>query len=459
MTESLYRSSSALALGRLFAQGRMTPLEAAQCALERAAGAPSVFIALTAERALAEAAAATERWRAGCSRGPLDGVPIAWKDLFDVRGTPTTAGSALWRDATPALADAQLVARAARAGLVCIGKTNLSEFAFSGLGVNPHYGTPVNSLHPGPARVPGGSSSGSALAVALGIVPLAMGTDTAGSIRVPAALNGVVGFKSSSARYAFGGVTGLSDTLDCLGPLARDVADCIALDPILRATSPTAAQQPVQSRDALAGIRIRAPRDVLDDARVKPVARRHLEFALDALARAGAAIDTHPLQAISRSFELIASHGWLGGIEAFERYRELLCSPEAARIDARIRIRLQGAGSLPPQRHAELMAQRWQLMVMLKDELDGAALIMPGVAHEAPLLAHVESSPQAFAETNLATLRLTMPGSFLDLAALSLPIPGSDGALPIGLQLALPCGEDEALLALGLRVEAAMTKP
>ncbi|EJN02703.1 amidase family protein [Herbaspirillum sp. YR522] len=456
MNDSLYGASSALALGRLFAQGRMTPTEAAQCALARAANAPSVFITLTAQRAVAEAAAATERWRAGSPRGPLDGVPIAWKDLFDAQGTPTTAGSALWRNAPPAFADAQLVARAARAGLVCIGKTNLSEFAFSGLGINAHYGTPVNTLHPGAARVPGGSSSGSALAVALGIVPLAMGTDTAGSIRVPAALNGVVGFKSSSARYAFGGVTGLSETLDCLGPIARDVADCLALDPVLRGMSPVDVLAVAPGDGALEGIRIRAPRDVLDDARVTPGVRRNTERALDALQRAGAIVDARPLQAVSSTFELIATRGWLGALEALERYRNLLQTSDAARIDARVRTRLQAANGFPPERHAELMAQRWQLMAALKDELAGAALVMPSVAHEAPLLAQVESSPEAFADTNLATLRLTMLGSFLDLTALSLPISSDGDTLPTGLQLALPCGQDQALLTLGLRVAAAI---
>ena len=174
---------SALETGRLLAAGELDAEAECEAALERAAGAGSVFTAVTAARAREEARAAAARLRAGAPAGPLDGVPVAWKDLVDVAGTPTTAGSALRRDAPAAAHDAPAVARLAAAGLVCVGKTNLSEFAYSGLGLNPHLGTPPNPLDP--ARAPGGSSSGSAVAVAAGVVPCAIGTDTSGSIRVP----------------------------------------------------------------------------------------------------------------------------------------------------------------------------------------------------------------------------------------------------------------------------------
>ena len=176
---------SALETGRLLAARELDAEAECEAALARAASAGAAFTRLTAERARDEARSAAKRLRAGAPAGPLDGVPVAWKDIVDVAGTPTTAASAVLAGAPAAVHDAPAVARLAAAGLVCVGKTNLSEFAFSGLGINAHHGTPRNPLDP--ARVPGGSSSGSAVAVAAGVVPCAIGTDTSGSIRVPAA--------------------------------------------------------------------------------------------------------------------------------------------------------------------------------------------------------------------------------------------------------------------------------
>src|SRR5215207_8190408 len=181
----------ALAIGRRLADRDADPTALVEESLERAGALASAFTALTAARARREAAASAARLRAGAPNGPLDGVPVAWKDLIDVAGVPTTAASALRRDAPAATSDAPVVARLAAAGMVCIGKTNLSELAYSGLGLNPHFGTPPNPR--GAGRAPGGSSSGSAAAVAAGIVPCAIGTDTAGSIRVPAAFCGIAG--------------------------------------------------------------------------------------------------------------------------------------------------------------------------------------------------------------------------------------------------------------------------
>ena len=160
---------------------------------------------------------------------------MAWKDLFDVAGTPTTAGSATRADAPAATTDAAIVRTLTEAGMVCLGKTNLSEFAFSGLGINRWFGTPANPLDP--ARLPGGSSSGSAVAVALGLTPLAIGTDTSGSVRVPAAFCGLVGFKASTGRYDTSGMIPLAPTLDSVGVLARQVADVLAIDTVLSGTS------------------------------------------------------------------------------------------------------------------------------------------------------------------------------------------------------------------------------
>src|SRR5271170_4012062 len=236
MTTPDLATTSAAALARLYRKGTITPSEAADWFLDRIETATdrAIFIAMTAERARREAATSTARYRAGAPLGPLDGVPVAWKDLFDLVGTTTTAGSDIYRSAPPARADATVVRNLADAGMVSLGKVNLSEFAYSGLGLNPHFGTPRNPYDANVHRVPGGSSSGSAVAVAAGLAPVAIGTDTGGSVRIPAAFNGLVGFKTAEGSIDRTGIFALSPTLDTVGPLARTVEDCLLLYSALR---------------------------------------------------------------------------------------------------------------------------------------------------------------------------------------------------------------------------------
>src|SRR5260370_24936929 len=201
---------TAAELSRAYAAGDADPVAITEAALSKALDVPAVFLAVTPERARFEATASARRWREGRPLSALDGVPVAWKDLFDIAGASTTAGSAVFAEHPRATADAPLVAAGARAGMVCIGKTGLSEFAFSGLGLNPHFGTAANLSLDGGRRVPGGSSSGAAVAVAAGIVPIAIGTDTRGSIRVPSAFNRLSRYPPRRAR----------DSRPRLGPLA-----------------------------------------------------------------------------------------------------------------------------------------------------------------------------------------------------------------------------------------------
>ncbi len=216
--------------------GRRDPVELVTEVFDRieAHGDAALFIRQTRARAEAEARAARERLRAGNPASLLDGVPMAWKDLFDLRETVTTAGSDVLRTATPAAKDAALVRAGMLAGLVTVGTVNMTEFAYSGIGLNPHYGTPRNPCDRVVHRSPGGSSSGSGAVVAAGIVPLSIGTDTGGSIRIPAAFNGVVGYKTSTGHHPMEGVFPLSRTLDTLGPLANTVEDCVLVDAALR---------------------------------------------------------------------------------------------------------------------------------------------------------------------------------------------------------------------------------
>src|SRR6202167_4246284 len=255
---------SATEIGRLIARGRLDPVGVAELFLDRIARDrtnPS-FILVTRERALEEAEASRKRHREGRAAGPLDGVPISWKDLVDMSGERTTAGSPLYSDSPPKEKDAPIVANLAAAGMVALGKTNLSEFAFSALGLNPHFGTPRNPRDPATPRIAGGSSSGAAVAIAGGLAPCAIGSDTGASIRAPASFCGIVGFKTSEGRIDKQGVFPLSRTLDTIGPMAHTVDDCMLIDMALRGVSET----PVRPLD-LSGVAFVVPdKSGIDDA-------------------------------------------------------------------------------------------------------------------------------------------------------------------------------------------------
>ena len=434
--------SDATSMAEDFASGRSDPVQALEQALDQASRSASVFISLTAERARREAEASAARWRVGQPLSGFDGVPVAWKDLFDVAGSVTTAGAAYRRNAPAALLDAPSVGLLCRAGMVSIGKTNLSELAYSGLGLNPHFGTPHNPHGTDQPRIPGGSSSGSAVAVAAGIVPIAMGTDTAGSIRIPAALNGVVGYRSSSRRYSRDGVFPLARSLDSLGPLTRSVRDALAIDDLLHGRTQT------HSARSLKGQRF-----VLAQQDVEPAVRNNLLSAVAQLKAQGALIEERECPTFQATLDLIKHHGRLGAFEAFALHQTLLDSADAEQLDPRVRRRLEAARALPASQLIHLTDARRRLQQQLLDDLDGAILITPTVAHVAPALAPLENDDDLFVNTNLATLRLTMPGSLLDMPGVTLPSGRDAQGLPTGLLLSAPTGEDARLLRAALSVE------
>jgi aspartyl-tRNA(Asn)/glutamyl-tRNA(Gln) amidotransferase subunit A len=452
---------TALETGRRLAAGELDAVALAEESLARARAAGCAFIAVTEERALREAAASAARLRAGASLGPLDGVPIAWKDLIDVEGVATTAASALRRDAAPARADAPVVARLAAAGMVCIGKTNLTELAYSGLGLNPHFGTPRNPHGSGAARIPGGSSSGSAVAVASGVVPCAIGTDTSGSIRVPAAFCGLVGFKPTAERVDRTGVLPLAPTLDSVGPLTTSVADAVVLDALLRGAPPAdlaalardlassattgapAASAPTGDLAAPPPLRLVVPAgDLVDD--VEPAVADAFAAALDAL---DAQIERRPLAAVDAARALQDEHGSLVMHEAWRVHRALLDSADADRLDRRVLRRLRDGRALPEAGYDALLRERPRLQAQLAAELDGALAAWPTVPHAAPELEPLERDDELFARVNLRTLRNTIPASFLDMPGVSLPIGADASGLPLGLLLSGPRGSDERVLS------------
>lgn len=452
---------TALAIGEAIRRGELDPVALTRQCLTRATDSDAVFISLTEQRALVEAEACAERQRSGTLRGPLDGVPLAWKDLFDIAGTATTAGGKVLGK-TPAERDAEAVHHTAGAGMVCIGKTNLTEIAYSGLGLNPHYGTPHHTPPPtssehesrseNPPRAPGGSSSGSAVAVAQGIVPAAIGTDTAGSLRVPAAFNGLVSYRPSQARHSRLGVTPLADSLDTIGVIASTLEDCLAIDDTMRGSAPLvrAAAVPEQSVIVLDA-------SCLDDPRVSRAVGDNLEACASRLKDAGFRIVRRRVASVADTLEAITRHGWLGAAEAYTEYRALLEGPDAEAMDPRVRKRLEAARQMPPDSVVSLYRLRQALKTRLREELAGATLLTPTVAHVAPLLAPLEADPEHFAEVNLATLRLSMVASLLDSPAVALPSGRDDDRQHTSLQLSGPCGEDEALLRVALGASSALT--
>jgi len=442
---------SAAAIGRLYLAGETDPVAVTEFFLDRIRSCPdqAIFISLTEDRARTEAAASARRYRAGRPLGPLDGVPIAWKDLVDLAGTTTTAGAEVLRHASPAAADAPIAHSLAQAGMVGLGKTNLSEFAYSGLGLNPHYGTPVNPFDATTPRAPGGSSSGSAVAVACGLAPCAIGTDTGGSVRIPAAFNGLVGLKTSEGRIDKTGVFALSQTLDTVGPLARTVEDCILVDAALRGAVATDIR-----RTDLSALRILVPENIVfDEAEDGVVA--NFERALATLAAGGARIERRRIAILDETQSVGATHGSLTAAEAYALHRELIEGPDAARVDARVVSRITNGKRMSAQDLLAIQSMRRRLKPAMVAALGGALLAMPTVPHAAPEIAALEADVDLFHRTNIRTLRNTMIGNTLDLCGLALPT-GLDGrGLPTSLLLSAPAGAEARLLSAGLAAEAA----
>ncbi|TVP43592.1 MAG: amidase [Halomonas sp.] len=439
-----YYPSTALAIGKAIKHGKLDPVMLARQCLEAAKDSDSVFISLTPERALFEAEAAARRQEHGAFLGPLDGVPLAWKDMFDVAGVVTTAGGRVLAN-EPAKYDATAVRHATAAGMVCLGKTNLTELAYSGLGLNPHYGTPHHTPGAGEPRVPGGSSSGSAVAVAKGIVPAAIGTDTAGSLRVPAAFNGLTSYRPSQARHSRQGVTPLAHSLDTIGVIATSLQDCLAIDDAMRGEEVTTRASADPERTVIV-----LDTAYLDDERIEEAVRQNLERSAEQLVNAGFHLVRRKLTSVSDTLNLIQQHGWLGAAEAYTEYRKLLESDAADAMDPRVRQRLLSAKQMAPDSVVTLYRQRRALQGQLRHELAGATLLSPTVAHVAPLLAPLKDDPERFADINLATLRLSMVASLLDSPAIALPSGVDEHQQHTSIQLTAPCGEDEALMSVAL---------
>lgn len=408
----------------------------------------SIFLSLLEERAMAEAAASSKRIRDGRSLGLLDGIPVAWKDLFDIEGLSTTAGSTILKTAAPANRDADVVAALARAGMVSVGRVNMSEFAFSGLGINPHYGTPQNPASTDGARLPGGSSSGSGVAVASGLVPVSIGTDTGGSVRIPAAFNGITGYKATRGRYSMRGVFPLSKSLDSLGPLCRSVQDAVWIDAAMRGLS-----APDVRRGSVEGLSLVVPETIVfDDAEAGVVSA--FVAALTRLEKAGARIRRQAFPAYAEIFDLMAAYGPLVTAEAFVLHRERLAGPQAEGMDPRVVARTRLGEKITTTGYIETLAARDRLMAEFASSIrPGELVVSPTLPHVAPLTAPLLTDDALFVKTNAKTLRNTLIGNFLDGCGVSIPCGTGEAGMPVGLLLSgLPNG-DEHLLSIALAAE------
>ncbi len=399
------------------------------------------------EQAMAAAEAADARAKAGISLGVLDGTIMTIKDLFDVAGEVTRAGSkALADEAKPAAVDAPVVRRLRAGGAVIVAKTNMSEFAYSGIGANPHFGTPGNPADR--KRVPGGSSSGAAVAAADGMCEIAIGTDTGGSCRIPGALCGIVGYKPSRQRIPTDGAFPLSYSIDSIGPIARSVEACAKADSVM-ASEIFVPLEPVP----LAGLRIGvvqgAPLENLDET----VAKRFPD-AIGRLKQAGAKISEETLSLLGDMVQ-VNSKGGVQPAEAFTVHRDLL-SRRADAIDPNVRARLDRARNISAADYIDMVRQRARLIRAMDARMaDLDVLAMPTTPLVAPTMQEVAGADD-FSRKNAMLLRNTVISNFFDLCAISLPIP-REGGLPTGLMLIARNGQDHRLFRIAAAVERHFT--
>ena len=394
-----------------------------------------------AETARAAADAADARAKAGISFGSIDGAILTVKDLFDVMGEPTRAGSRIEANAARAANDAPIVRRLRTAGAVIVAKTNMSEFAFSGVGMNPHHGTPGNPADR--TRVPGGSSSGAAVAAADHMCDIAIGTDTGGSCRIPAALCGIVGYKPSKQRVPTDGAFPLSYTLDSIGPLARTVADCARTDAVIAAED----YAPLKPAP-VAGLRLGVPAGLLTTEWDNTVGTR-FGAARKKLAGAGVRITDEAMPLVDE-MQNVNAKGGLAPAEAFSIHRERLAK-RADEFDPNVRVRIERGGNVTAADYVDMMQARARLVRAMDAQLSSFdAWMIPTTAIVAPTIAEMQDT-RTFNFKNMLLLRNTMTWNFFDNCAISIPIPGS--GLPVGLMLVARNGHDRRLFEVAAGIE------
>jgi aspartyl-tRNA(Asn)/glutamyl-tRNA(Gln) amidotransferase subunit A len=438
-------------LSRALAAGETTSRSLVDACLARIADprgeGSRAFVRVVPDAVRRTAEAMDQLRSAGASPSRFAGIPISVKDLFDVQGEITRAGSKALADAAPATADATVVARLRRAGFVIVGRTNMTEFAYSGLGINPHYGTPANPWQRETPRVPGGSSSGAGISVADGMAHAALGTDTGGSCRIPAAFTGIVGYKPTARLIPQTGIIPLSPSLDAAGPLARSVRCCASLHAILAGEDEFAVPEL-----AVTGLRLAIPQTLALDDLDAPVADA-FQAAVGKLSQAGAQVVDAPFRCLGRVPQINAKGG-LAAMESYTWHRALIAAKRAL-YDPRVVNRMLKGAECSAADYLDVLAARRDLIQEAETELGSFdALILPTVAIVPPRIADL-APEEAYTRANIMSLRNATLINMIDGCAISLPI-HAPGSAPVGLMLACRRGNDHLLFALAAAVEKAL---
>lgn len=429
--------------------GEVTASALLEASLAAADGplARHAFIRRFDAQARAVAAGVDAAHAAGAPLPPLAGLSVSIKDLFDIAGTPTTGGSTVLASSSPAGADCPAVSRLRAGGAAFVGHTNLSEFAFSGVGLNPHHGTPANAataiIDPTP-RVPGGSTSGGAVSVACGAAWAALGSDTGGSIRIPAALQGLVGFKSTQRLTPLAGSIPLSTTLDTVCAITLSVRDAVLAHELLSARSAHLEGRPLER------MRFAVPTTLLLDS-LEPAVAGAFERSLAALRDGGAVVQDIELPELAELASL-NSQGGFSAAESWAWHRAMLAR-DGDRYDPRVAVRIQRGQHISAADYIDLVHARHDWIRRVETRLRGFdAALSPTVPMVAPEMAPLLGDDQAFFDVNGKLLRNTSPMNFLDGCALSLPCHES-GALPVGLMVWAPAMHDDLVLEASLLIE------
>jgi len=404
-----------------------------------------VFTKLYAEAARAAADASDARARASVTLGPLDGTIVSIKDLFDVAGEATTAGSLMRRTAAPALRDAAIVSRLRQAGAVIIGKTNMTEFAFTAIGDNMHYGTPGNAVDA--SRIPGGSSSGAGVSVGEGTSDISIGSDTGGSIRIPAALNGVVGFKPTARRVPLTGAYPLSATLDSIGPLGLSVAACAVADAVMAGEEPPPLHLPLP----LDGLRVGVPRGLLFEDTESDVGVA-FDRSLAGIERKGARLVDISIDDFIADMRAATKRGSIAAMEGAEIHADWLATGASVPVDPHVSGPLSRAAMLPAPVYIRALRRRGALVAAMDERLTAVdVLALPTTPVTAPTIGSMAEDAELRDRVEGLLLRNTQVANQFDLCAISLPMP--DMALPAGLMLVARNGRDRNLLRIAAEVE------
>src|SRR5712692_1996735 len=402
------------------------------------------FIHVDKEGALGAADAMDRLREVKAAPSPFAGIPISIKDLFDIRGQVTRAGSRALEDSAPADADAPVVARLRQAGFIVIGRTNMTEFAYSGIGINPHYGTPKGAWQRGVGHVPGGSSSGAAVSVVDRMAHGALGTDTGGSCRIPAAYNGIVGFKPTQRRVPLDGGVPLSFTLDSFGPLARSVGCCAVLDAVLA----NEAIVPLRPRP-IKGMRLAVPTTVVLDELDDEVART-FERALETLSRQGALIERIAVPEFL-DVGVMNTKGGFAAAESYAWHRYLIVSHGDV-YDPRVHKRILRGEAISAVEYIDLLEARRSVIARATVRLAPYdAMILPTTANTPPRIADL-ADDKAFTAQNLLALRNCTLINMIDGCAISLPC-HREGEVPVGLMVAASGGSDRRIFELAAAME------